>query len=339
VVVSCLSAGAPARAAGNPSDQELRAAEQAYRDVDFSGTHEHAVAGLAAGGARPERVARLAVLAGMAAAALERNDDARFAFILALAVDPSLKLDRNLSPKVRGPYLEAQGYWAAHADRLSLHALTRADGTHVSARLADPAHLVSTVALSVRARGQSAFQSTRHEPDTALSLAVPAVVAAAGYDYFVRALDSYGNILAEAGDEADPLSHAPPASAAPVEASPAKPRSYVLPVTFGLLGVGAATTGVVFHLKREDAASEWNGPGCEQPGGSTRSEQCGDLEDEIRRDGRIAVASYAAAGVFFTAAVVTWFTGAPSHPDPKPDAATATTCGITGAGIACAGRF
>jgi hypothetical protein len=43
--------------------------------------------------------------------------------------------------------------------------------------------------------------------------------------------------------------------------------------------------------------------------------------------------------VFFTAAVVTWFTGAPSHPDPKPDAATATTCGITGAGIACAGRF
>jgi hypothetical protein len=103
--------------------------------------------------------------------------------------------------------------------------------------------------------------------------------------------------------------------------------------------VGAATVGVVFHVKREDGASEWNGPGCEQPGGLTRSEQCSNLEDEIRQDGRIAVVSYATAGVFLTAAVVTWFTGAPSRPDPKPDAATAPTCGIAGAGIVCVGRF
>lgn len=337
-VVSCVTLASVA-AAADTADRELAAAERAYREVDFPATYEHATAGLAAGGSRPERVARLAVLAGMSAAALGRDDEARVGFILALALTPALKLDKSLSPKIRGPYLEAQGYWTAHADRLQIEATTR-EGTDVAVRLADPARLVSKIALSARGRGESRYRPTPPVPAAdSVRLALPADVRGRDFDYLVRALDAQGNILAEAGFEEAPLTYDRPLSADVTPTATVARRSYVLPVTFAALGVGAAALGAVFHVQREDAAREWNGPGCEAPGPETRLEQCGELDEDIRRDGRIAVISYAAAGVLLTTSVVTWFLGAPRPVDARSDFAKLPACGVAGLGLSCAGRF
>jgi hypothetical protein len=275
----------------------------------------------------------------MSAAALDHNDEARTAFVLALALVPDLKLDKTLSPKLRGPYLEAQGYWAAYTDRLSVRADAK-DGSRVVVRLADPARLVSKVVVSVRARGQSSFQATPFAPKDVVILPVAAALRAKGFEYFVQAQDANANILAETGTEDEPLAYADLAADLAVPPEPEKKqRSYVLPVTFAALGAGATALGVVFHLKREDAAREWNGPGCEQPGKSTRLQQCGDIDDDIRRDGRIAVAGYVAGGLFLTTAVVTWFTGAPRREDASAETAAKTACGVVGAGFACSGQF
>ena len=102
--------------------QGLSEAERAYQAVDFPATHAAAKKALEEGGADREQTARLYVLLGISAAALGDTEEAKTHFVVALAVKPSLKLEKGLSPKVRDPYLEAQGYWAASSDRLALNA-------------------------------------------------------------------------------------------------------------------------------------------------------------------------------------------------------------------------
>src|SRR6478735_2898798 len=103
----------------------LAEAERAYQSVDFPATHAAAKKAIEAGGADREQTARLYVLLGISAAAQGDAEEAKTDFVVALAVKPSLKLDKGLSPKVRDPYLEAQGYWAAATPIRSWFALRR----------------------------------------------------------------------------------------------------------------------------------------------------------------------------------------------------------------------
>src|SRR5262249_7485615 len=94
-----LTSAAPLRAEEQPAitaTTGLAAAEQAYQEVDFATMHDRATRALAAGGATHDETARLYVLDGISAAALGQDDEAKRAFVAALAVDPTLKLDRNL---------------------------------------------------------------------------------------------------------------------------------------------------------------------------------------------------------------------------------------------------
>src|SRR4051812_16159514 len=79
--------------------QDLAEAEKAYQSVDFPATHAAAKRALETGGADREQTARLYVLLGISAAAQGDTEEAKTDFVAALAVKPSLKLDKGLSPK------------------------------------------------------------------------------------------------------------------------------------------------------------------------------------------------------------------------------------------------
>jgi hypothetical protein len=328
---------APALADGASTSSALAAAEHAYQDVDFPAAREQAQRALEAGEASPEQTARLHVLLGISAAALGDTDDAKQHFIAALAVNPALRLDRNLSPKIRGPYLEAQGYWSASGERLALRATRAGDATHLVIRLDDPASLVSKLELRLGAVGAQERSSFTLEPTAVTRVAVPAKLRDHDYEYVLRALDRYGNVLSERGSDADPelVPHAPPGSTEPEV--PRAGRSYFLPAVLAVTGLGAIATGVVFNVKREQAAHEWNGPSCENPG-STRQQQCQAVDSRIQSSERLAVGFYAGGGALLAGSVISLLAGRAPAPVPT-QRASAFGCSLVGPGVSCSGRF
>ncbi|HVW28438.1 MAG TPA: hypothetical protein VHC69_23905 [Polyangiaceae bacterium] len=335
-----------ALAEDRPVTTGLAAAEQAYQNVDFDTMHAQATSALAAGGAARDEAARLYVLAGISAAALGQDDEAKQAFVVALAVDPTLKLDRNLSPKIRGPYLEAEGFWGAYTERLGLRAHVAADGGHLLVELADPGRLAAQVALHVRLVGSTTYEAYTAEPAHTVRFSLPEGARRPGYEYFASVLDAHENVLAELGSDADPeIARSAPMAPAPrgagTDAPPTQRRSYLLPAALGGAGLVAAAVGVVFHVERESAAHEWNGPHCEQPTGQSRLQQCGDVDSRRRFDQAMAIGAYSAAGLLLTAGAVTFFMGrSPSSEHPSPAAhAGLVGCGVAGTAVSCAGRF
>ncbi|HEY3256167.1 MAG TPA: hypothetical protein VGJ91_19545, partial [Polyangiaceae bacterium] len=189
--------------------QTLTEAEHAYQAVDFPSTHALAKKALEAGSADREQTARLYVLLGISAAAQGDAEEAKTDFVVALAVKPSLKLDKGLSPKVRDPYLEAQGYWAASSERLALSAKPGSDHEHLIIQLSDPANLVSKVELRIAEAGRTTRPSFELSAAPATRYTLPAALRGRSYEYTLRAVDRFGNVLAERGSDTDPeLVHA-----------------------------------------------------------------------------------------------------------------------------------
>jgi hypothetical protein len=320
----------------------LAAAERAYQEIDFEKMYEEALRAVKAGGATRDETTRLNVLLGISAAALGKDDEAKRAFVVALGVDPALKLDRTLSPKIREPYLEAQGFWGAYPERLALQARPAADGEHLTVELADPGQLVKQIVLRVRALGSQIFDSRTAVASRSARFPLPQGARERGYEYFSSAVDEHQNVLVEFGNEGDPrVEHAPAREPAQAPLAAAAPqRSYLLPAVLGAAGLVAAGVGVGFHVARESAAREWNGPGCEQPG-SSRIEQCGDVDDRIKFDQAMAIGSYTAAGLLLTGSVFVLLYGSSSSHERPPATARAglVGCGLSGPVLSCAGRF
>ncbi len=339
-----LALAATSLAAEDEAASGLVAAERAYQEVDFVAVQEQATRALQAGGATLEETARLYVLAGTSAAALGDDEGAKRAFIIALGVDPALKLDRNLSPKIRGPYLEAQGFWGAYAERMRLEAKLSSDAQHLTVSLVDPAHLATKIALHVRAIGASTYQLLTADAARSVSFPLSPDARALGFEYFLRAVDQHENTLIEAASAGDPrlepLPRSRTAKATPPHAHLRQGRSYLLPAVLAGAGLGAVGVGVAFHVQREDAAREWNGPHCEQAGRS-RIQQCGDVDSRIRLDERVAIGSYAAGGALLVGSVVALLVGRSRAPGKGAELAHAglTGCGTLGVTLACTGRF
>lgn len=109
-----------------------------------------------------------------------------------------------------------------------------------------------------------------------------------------------------------------------------------MPITLGVAGLGAVTAGVIFQIKRENAAQDWNGSNCEQPG-QTRIQQCEDVDDRRQKYEHLAIGFYAAGGALLTESVIALIAGRPA-PSPTLRAGL-LGCGLAGTGVSCDGRF
>lgn len=335
-LLGCLAVlfTAPAYA-GAPGVQE---AERAYQAVDFSAAHALATQALEAGGATREDTARLYVLLGIASAALGNADEAKRNFIIALAVDPALKLDKKLSPKIREPYLEAQGYWAAASERLSIKAKPGRDAAHLVVRFSDPTRHVARLELRLARAGAPERTAYQLELGPETRFALPDHLRERDYEFALRALDRHGNVLAEQGTNADPELVPAPSGRYALEA-PTQPithaRSYFLPATLGLAGFGSAAAAIVFHVKRERAAHEWNGPTCENAG-QTRLAQCQTVDARRKSSEEWAIGFYAASGALLSGALIALVAG---RAPEDPRARARLGCAPFGVGLSCQGEF
>jgi hypothetical protein len=312
--------------------------EAAYAEVDLERTYSLALAALGAGGHDVKATARLYHLYAVAAAATDRADDAREAFLRVLAIDARGKLEKNLSPKIRAPYLEARGAWADASGGKSLAvALTREDGVPVLT-LDGPLDAVSRVLVRVRRRSSDGFDELAFTP--AARIDFPQTLHRGAFEYVVHLEDAAGNRLHELGSEAAPRRFGANVAAESV-AQPATEAADPAPYHVGAavlatLGLGAVGTGVVFQLSREDAAKQWNSAVCESPG-ATRGEQCASVDERRARAEQLAIISYAGSGVLLAASVVTLLL-APRTRGEKP-ASQSVACEAGFSAVSCSGRF
>ncbi|HEX2875574.1 MAG TPA: hypothetical protein VHP33_30185 [Polyangiaceae bacterium] len=287
----------------------LRDVEKAYADVDYEKTRTLAVQAIEHGGNDRASTGQLYLLWATAAAALDRPDEARTAFSYALAANPELKLDRNLSPKIRAPYLEARGALAGADGRAPLEVTLRRRKQELELGLRDSLKVAAGVVLSMRGGESGDFARRRFDASPTRRVPIP---GDAELYLAVRVIDRHDNALFELGTEEDPerlvqiTSNRATAAAAAAAAQPSDKSPLPYYVTSGALaamGIAAGGAATVMYLRREDAAREWNGQGCEHPG-LTRMQQCGSVDERRQKAERFSIGFAAAGGALLVGSVV-----------------------------------
>lgn len=313
---------------------DLPTAERAYREIDFERARRIALEALQRGGHAVATTARLHKLLGLTNATLGRRDDAYEAFVVLLALDPQLKLERELSPKLRGPYLEARGFWASLSRPFEL----REGGSTADVLafdLSDPIGLVDRVRVVLRGTPERTFELapterptvplTREERRQAFAYEVTLLDARRNAVYTITGLKRAAAVPGQRR-----------ASAERVQRDPS--LYHLTGGILGGLGVASSIAGMVFHLERERRAREWNGESCERPG-ATRGQQCARV-DAARLDAqRWAVGAYAAGGALLIGGAVTLLSAPRGDTDERGRASAARACLPWHLGLACELRF
>ncbi|MEZ4253454.1 MAG: hypothetical protein R3B99_35035 [Polyangiales bacterium] len=327
LVVVLAATAAPASA-----QSALDRAERAFADVDLEGTRDGARAALDGGGLRREEVVRAYRLLGLSLAALGENRDAYEAFVRMLALDPEASLERSIAPQLRGPYLEARGYWSGRrGERFAVELVS--GPAAIVVRVRDPLGLARTV----RARGRVSTErdyETREEPARD-ELAVTFTDYEGYAQVAMTVLDEHGNVLAQEGTDAVPVELGTRRERMPRRETPSRTPRVLGGVSLGLAAASLAL-GAAFHVRRQSLADEWNGETCERATGTTRRAQCGDVRDDLDRAQTRSVVGYVLSGVFSTLGLVLFAT---SGGDEDAPSATVVACGVSATGVRCDGRF
>lgn len=314
----------PALAQGKAS---LNEAQKSYAAVDYEATRALASEALERGGNDRASTGQLYLLWATAAAALDHSDEARRAFVFALATNPALKLDRSLSPKMRAPYLEARGALSGTDGKPPLEVTLQRRKRELELGLHDTLQVAASILLATRADETLPFVHQSVEAAPVKRLPTP---QGAELQFFLQVLDRHGNVLFELGTEDEPrrlalLSSSKPASLAtraPSESDVNPTPYYVTAGALGVLGLASGGVATAMYLRRESAAREWNGPGCERAG-STRGEQCAALDERRQRAENLAIGFTAAGGALLLGSVVSLIVA----PSARPKAEVAVVAG------------
>ncbi|HTV25067.1 MAG TPA: hypothetical protein VMG12_40515 [Polyangiaceae bacterium] len=336
LALGCLAFAAlePRIARAAPADP-VEAAERAYKEVDFSTQLAEATRALEEGGHDPATLANIYRLLGIAHAALGAHEAAQQDFIRLLAVDPDVALEQVLSPRLRTPYLEARGFWDVSRSRLELGLGIDAASGDLRIALSDPLEMGRRVRVA----------SVGDEPRTVADLAAaPELVVDAarfaphaGRPLQVELLDAHANVVV-VRVLTPPRPPAPARATTPApatEARAAEPSPPTLALALGGGALVALGVGVTAHVIRENQATEWNGAGCERLGRGSRSDQCGDVDDQRRSAQTVAVVGYAAGAALLAASVVSYLATSDGEQEPDPAGSLAIGLSPRGWGLSC----
>lgn len=251
-VVFTSSAEAQRRRQATPPDP-LSAAEQAYAEIDFERTLQHASDALEQGMHAPERLVRIYMLLGVSAAALGDSDRARDFFQRMLAIDADAELDDTVPPRLRAPYLEARGIVSARQERLEVQVGLARSQASVRVALTDPFQMARTVRVHARIEGAVEFTSVESEAMAEVLAPLAGADSADRVEYWVEVLDPYENQLMLLGSEFEPRTVGRIASVGgggsePVLPRPREPSIAEEPLFWVALLGGAAVIGAAIGI-------------------------------------------------------------------------------------------
>ena len=256
----------PAYAHANPSLEEAR---KAVDEIRYDDARRLLVQALKQGANKPDELVDIYRLSAATAVVLGPADLAEQYYRRMLAIDPSVTLPPDASPRLREPFVAAQAYMAAQ-QRFDARASRMDRGIAVT--VVDPLRMVVAVATleSGEVRGKLPFESS------------PVIVADEGSD--VVLLDEHGNFLRMLEL---------PARATPAD-KPATPRTPILKrwITWTIPAVLFTGASVYFFVDAQSAKQRH-----EDILANDSMHFFGEAEEERRHWRNSTIAGYVAAGV------------------------------------------
>lgn len=228
----------------------LEQAEEAYLQVDFDEAARLAQGALETGDNDARRVFRIYQIIGFARAVAGDAEGARNAYMRMLAVRPDAQGDRDQSPQLRAPLLEARGYWANRSERFGLDLLPSTAQRGMRVRLSDPLRMAASITLYTRSLGDFSYDEARLPPRSSQLTPVSQLGDGEAIEYYAAIYDPYGNQLFTVGSEDEPRRFG---ELATVAATPAQNDSnqgslFRSPVFWSIAGAVLVAGGVTAGL-------------------------------------------------------------------------------------------
>lgn len=196
----------PADAEEGPSAEDaLAAAEKHAAEYLFEEALAAADDALQRGGLARHAYARAWWVRATSLAAQNRPQDAREAFVQALAADPGRTIDPRLGPRIRTPFYQAQSFWKQQPEAPGLSASTVERGGERVLRvtLVDPRGWVSQIEIGQRPSDHARFDVWRGEARGAIE--IRAAADSGPLEVFARATDERDNVVFEVGSPERPV--------------------------------------------------------------------------------------------------------------------------------------
>jgi len=191
-----------------PSDVET--AEQLYAKLDYEGANAVAERVAKKTGLTHDQLVRVYRVLAVTNAVLDKEEQARDAFLQLLTYDPDYQADPNLGPKVNTPFMEARGSFRSLSSKpgIEVSASLSTSGGTLRVTTRDPTRMVKRVNVGYRwtSSGEySVSQLSAGEQVAAVEIAAPPA-GRSRLDFYVQALDERDNAVLEAGSPAVPKS-------------------------------------------------------------------------------------------------------------------------------------
>ncbi|MBX3259927.1 MAG: hypothetical protein KIS78_29285 [Labilithrix sp.] len=204
-----------ARAAEAPADVET--AEQLYAKLDYDKANEVAERVTKQRNLSHDQLVRAYRILAVTDAILDKEDQAREAFLQLLVFDPEYTVDTNLGPKVSAPFIEARGQFRSLPSKpgMEVVANVRADGGQLRVTTRDPTRIAKKVSVGYRWTSSGEYTVTTVGVGEASVEVAPATAGRTRLDFYALALDERDNAVFEAGNPQVPKSAFAEAGARP----------------------------------------------------------------------------------------------------------------------------
>lgn len=198
---------APGSSLQAPADVET--AEQLYAKLDYEQANAVAERVVKKSGLTHDQLVRAYRVLAVTYAVLDKEEQARDAFLQVLTYDPDYQADPNLGPKVNTPFMEARGSFRSLSTKpgIEVSASVSTSGGTLRVTTRDPTRMVKKVNVGYRWTSSGEYTVAPIAPGEALSVEVAAAPAGrTRLDFYVQALDERDNAVLEAGNPQVPKS-------------------------------------------------------------------------------------------------------------------------------------
>ncbi len=189
---------------------DVETAEQLYGKLDYEQANAVAERVAKRGGLTHEQLARTYRILAVTHAILDKEEQARDAFLQLLICDADYQADSNLGPKVNMPLMEARGTLRSLPSRPGIDVATTLSTAGGSLRIAtrDPTHVVRRVSVGFRWASSGDYAVSQiSSSESVASVEIPAAPRGrTRLDFYVQALDERDSIVLEAGSPNGPKS-------------------------------------------------------------------------------------------------------------------------------------
>jgi hypothetical protein len=190
-----------------PADVET--AEQLYAKLDYEQASSVAERVVKKSGLTHDQLVRAYRVLAVTYAVLDKEEQARDAFLQLLTYDPDFQADPNLGPKVNTPFMEARGSFRSLPTKpgIEVSASVSTNGGTLRVTTRDPTRIVKKVNVGYRWTSSGEYSVSQIPPGEAVAVEVGAAPAGrTRLDFYVQAQDERENAVLEAGNPSVPKS-------------------------------------------------------------------------------------------------------------------------------------